>query len=392
MTVSNTTRSKSFSCNGSTYEFDFPFKIFAEGDLRVFVRDSDGIETELTYTTNFEVSNAAGNYESGGTVTTVTYASGARASYAWPSGNTLIIVRDLDRTQSTDYVNNTKINMDTLEDDLDRAMMIIQEVDEVAGRALVAPIEDGSPDMTLPLSADRSSRYLAFDSSGNPIAAGGGPGSIPVSSFAETLLDETSAEDFLTAIGLDADLLSLSLPADTTISAFMKTVLDDGDQATAQATLGIQSVPTGGLLYWPTETVPDGYLERDGSSLSRTTYAALFAVIGTMYGTADASHFNIPDDRGRFERGWAHASTNDPDRATRTVPGATGATLTAGDHVGTEQADAFKAHVHTEGIPWGSGAQSGSGANGSAAAANTGSAGGNETRPINRAYMPIIKY
>jgi len=392
MTVSNTTRSKSFSCNGSTHEFDFPFKVFDEGDIRVFVRDSSGVETELTYTTNFEVSNAAGNYESGGTVTTVTYASGARATYAYPSGNTLIIMRDLDRTQSTDYVNNTKINMDTLEDDLDRAMMIIQEVDEKADRALVSPIEDGSPDMTLPLAADRASRYLAFDSGGEPIAAGGGPGDVPVSSYVETLLDETTATDFLTAIGLDADLLTLSLPADTTISAFMKTVLDDADQAAAQTTLGIRSVPTGGLLYWPTETVPAGYLERDGSSLSRTTYSALFAVIGTMYGTADASHFNLPDDRGRFVRGWDHGAAVDPDRATRTVPGAAGATLTAGDHVGTEQAEGFKAHVHTEKIPWGSGAQSGEGAEGSFAASNTGSTGGNETRPINRAYMPIIKY
>lgn len=392
MTVSSTTRSVSFSCNGSTYSFDFPFKIFEEGDIRVFIRDSDGVETELTYTTNFEVSNDAGSYESGGTVTTVSYATGARATYAWASGNTLIIMRDLDRTQETDYVQNTKINMGTLENDFDRAMMIIQEIDEIADRALVAPIEDGSLDMTLPLATDRASRYLAFDSDGEPIASGGGPGDVPVSSFVEAMLDKTSAADFLTAIGLDTDLLTLSLPASTTISAFIKTFLDDADQATAQATLGIKSVPTGALLYWPTETVPDGYLERDGSSLSRTTYAALFAVIGTMYGTADASHFNLPDDRGMFSRGWDHGASVDPDAATRTAPGATGATLTAGDHVGTEQADAFEAHVHTELRPWGGGAQSGSGAEGSFATVNTGSTGGNETRPTNRAYMPIIKY
>lgn len=392
MTVSSTTRSVSFSCNGSTYSFDFPFKVFEEGDIRVFIRDSDEVETELTYTTNYEVSNDAGNFNAGGTVTTVSYSTGARATYAYPSGNTLIIMRDLDRTQETDYVQNTKINMDTLENDLDRAMMIMQEIDEKADRALVAPVEDGSPDMTLPLAADRASRYLAFDSSGNPIASGGGAGSVPVSSFVETLLDETSAADFLTSLGLDTDLLTLSLPASTTISAFMKTVLDDADQAAAQTTLGIHSVPTGGLLSWPTETVPTGYLERDGSSLSRTTYAALFAVIGTMYGAADATHFNLPDDRGRFERGWDHGAAVDPDRATRTAPGATGATLTAGDHVGTEQAEGFKAHVHTENKPVAPGSTDTTGGLGSTAVGNTGSTGGNETRPINRAYMPIIKY
>ena len=154
-------------------------------------------------------------------------------------------------------------------------------------------------------------------------------------------------------------------------------------------------IPTGGMLDWPTETVPDGYLERDGSSLNRTTYAALFTVLGTTYGTADGSHFNLPDHRGRFMRSWAHGSANDPNRATRTKVGATGATMTAGDHVGTEQAYTVEAHYHSiitryyNTYPYGASA-----ANvwASDTADNTGSYGGSETRPINAYAMPIIKY
>ena len=51
-------------------------------------------------------------------------------------------------------------------------------------------------------------------------------------------------------------------------------------------------------------TAPDGYLMCDGAAVSRTTYAALFAVIGTTYGAGDGSTtFNVPDLQGRFPLG-----------------------------------------------------------------------------------------
>lgn len=44
----------------------------------------------------------------------------------------------------------------------------------------------------------------------------------------------------------------------------------------------------------------DGYLLCDGSAISRSTYAELFSVIGTIYGSGDGSTtFNLPDLRGR---------------------------------------------------------------------------------------------
>jgi microcystin-dependent protein len=80
--------------------------------------------------------------------------------------------------------------------------------------------------------------------------------------------------------------------------------------------LGItQGAPVGSTMEWHTETPPDGYLEHDGSSLSRTTYAALFAVIGTRFGFVDSSTFNLPDDRGEFKRGWDHGRGVDSGRA-----------------------------------------------------------------------------
>lgn len=51
-------------------------------------------------------------------------------------------------------------------------------------------------------------------------------------------------------------------------------------------------------------TAPTGYLLCDGSAVSRTTYADLFAVLSTTYGVGDGSTtFNVPDARGVFVRG-----------------------------------------------------------------------------------------
>lgn len=58
-------------------------------------------------------------------------------------------------------------------------------------------------------------------------------------------------------------------------------------------------VPVGAQMLWPTTTAPDGWLLCQGQALSRTTYADLFAVIGTTFGSGDGSTtFNIPDWQG----------------------------------------------------------------------------------------------
>jgi microcystin-dependent protein len=67
--------------------------------------------------------------------------------------------------------------------------------------------------------------------------------------------------------------------------------------------------PTGAIMQWPTNTPPPGALICDGSSLLRADYPALFEVIGTTYGSADADHFNIPDYEGRVLVGLDSAQT-----------------------------------------------------------------------------------
>lgn len=68
--------------------------------------------------------------------------------------------------------------------------------------------------------------------------------------------------------------------------------------------LGTSLMPTGTILTSAVNAVPSGWLSCDGSAVSRTTYAALFAAIGVTYGAGDSvTTFNVPDLRGRVPVG-----------------------------------------------------------------------------------------
>lgn len=68
--------------------------------------------------------------------------------------------------------------------------------------------------------------------------------------------------------------------------------------------------PSGVIVSFGGTTAPAGYLMCDGSAVSRTTYAPLFAIIGTTYGAGNGSTtFNLPDLRQRFPLGKAASGT-----------------------------------------------------------------------------------
>ncbi len=161
-----------------------------------------------------------------------------------------------------------------------------------------------------------------------------------------------------------------------------------------------QVVLPGSIMFWPTSTPPSGWLKRNGAAISRTTYAALFSVIGTTYGAGDGSTtFNLPDDRALFLRGWDDSRGIDVARVFGSEQTSqnqshthTASTNTAGDH----------AHSYTGGIV-GLGYNTGAAANGTGTSSTStagahshtvtvNSSGGSEARPINRAYLPIIKF
>ena len=61
----------------------------------------------------------------------------------------------------------------------------------------------------------------------------------------------------------------------------------------------------GAIKPWTKATAPDGYILCDGAAVSRTTFADLFAVVGTTYGAGDSSTtFNVPNLQGKMPQGF----------------------------------------------------------------------------------------
>jgi microcystin-dependent protein len=106
----------------------------------------------------------------------------------------------------------------------------------------------------------------------------------------------------------------------------------------------LEQVPVGTIIPYAGATIPSGWLACDGGTVSRTTYADLFAAIGVTWGSGDGSTtFHLPDLRGRFLRGVNSGSGRDPDAASRTAANTGGNT---GDNVGSIQGHAIPDHGH----------------------------------------------
>jgi microcystin-dependent protein len=180
------------------------------------------------------------------------------------------------------------------------------------------------------------------------------------------------------------------------------------DNATLWEGIG-SLLPPGVIFPYGGTAAPGGYLLCDGSTVSRTTYAALYAIVGNKFGSGDnATTFHLPDVRGRFMRFADNGAGRDPDAAARTAMNAGGDT---GDSVGSIQDDATAknslaltdpGHIHTYtlqtlglNVPGGATASTTPSGSSNTASNTTGvtlGAGDSETRPLNFTVNAIIKY
>ena len=164
----------------------------------------------------------------------------------------------------------------------------------------------------------------------------------------------------------------------------------DGNVTLAKFVTAVQQalVPAGAVQTFAMNSAPSGWLAADGTAVSRTTYASLFAAIGTTHGAGNGSTtFNVPDLRGIFVRG----------SGSQTISG-----ITYNKTFAAKEGDAFQGHEHTINalafLAGGAGV-AGSGVNiqsSSTAVVTDGTNGtprtASETRPANIALLYCIKF
>ena len=176
--------------------------------------------------------------------------------------------------------------------------------------------------------------------------------------------------------------------ADIASDAVTTVKILDANVTTAKlATVTAQSLlPAGAVMPFAMNSAPSGWLAADGAAVSRTTYAALFAAIGTAHGSGNGSTtFNLPDLRGIFVRG----------SGSQEISG-----ITYSKTFAAKEADELKSHTHGMFTQSGSAGGNGFGSDYVAvtiAANQTGpkgtfATGGDETRPANIALLYCIKF
>jgi len=165
-------------------------------------------------------------------------------------------------------------------------------------------------------------------------------------------------------------------------STLSQDCLDDGNITTkvSQLVAAIQaslSLPVGMVVASAVAAAPTGWLICNGQAISRTTYAALFALLGTAYGAGDGSTtFNVPDYRGLFLRGL------DAGRGLNPVT----------QNLGQVLLDSVVSHNHVITFYGDNSGNSGPGhGGGTPSTENTTSVGAQETRPKNITVVYIIK-
>jgi len=140
---------------------------------------------------------------------------------------------------------------------------------------------------------------------------------------------------------------------------------------------------TGQVSAFATSTCPTGWLKADGASVSQTTYAGLYAALGTTWGPTGSGTFTLPDFRGMFLRGVTDGRTTDPN----------GGSLTA-QALAAFVDDQFESHTHTY-VYFNAAGSTAAGSGGqtpNSTSGTTGATGGTETNPKNLGVTYCIQY
>lgn len=345
MTVSSETRRVQATGNGVTTAYNFNFEIFDEDDLSVYVGT-----TLKTIVTHYTVSGVGNN--NGGTVTFVT---------APANGAIVTLASNMPIERTSTFGTGGAFKASTVNDEFDRLVAMINEIDGNLGRTVRLPITDGNITVELPVAADRASKFMSFDADGNIVAqtsVGEWQGNWAASTAYEKndIVRDSSTQSIYIALVDHTSTSSLS--ADVT-SEYMALVLD-GDivvDATAQADLAQRwatddalvtgndsvadysskeyaigtNVPAGSSKDWATSTsvVASGLKGAKGYADDASTYATAAGVSETNASNSAGSAATSETNAGNSESAAATSETNAGNSATAAAASASDASDSA---------------------------------------------------------------
>lgn len=196
MTISTTVNKNSFNGNDSATTFDTTFKFFDSTELTVILTDTGDLDTTLVESTDYTVSGGDGS------TGTITYpVSGDPLA----TGEVLTVIRDVPTTQDLDLLNGGAWNPEEVEKALDRLTMIVQQLEELLDRSVVAAPSDVAPNMVLPNAATRANGFLGFDANGDAsVVTDVLPSEVTTTPFGESLVNSANAASALTTLGASA--------------------------------------------------------------------------------------------------------------------------------------------------------------------------------------------
>lgn len=151
MPVLDQTTSNSYTGNGVTTVFAYTFKLLDGADVLVTV---DGVTKTLT--THYTVSGVGAS--GGGNITFLSAPANAAE---------VVIQRDMDYLRDTDYQDNGDLLAATLDEDIDRVVMQVQQVRDVGIRSIKIPAGETTDQLITAAAADRANKAVIFDASGN---------------------------------------------------------------------------------------------------------------------------------------------------------------------------------------------------------------------------------
>ena len=266
-TIQNT-----YTANGSTTLYSFTFPYLKEDHVKVSL---NGVIT---------------------TAYTFANATSIQFNTAPSNGTAIVIYRETDdnNVESVFYAGSA-IRAEDLNDNATQSLYLVQEAKALAISA------DASAVATQAQTALNTANTAISTANAASTTANG------IASTANTALtNSTNAVSTANTANTTANTANTTAnTANTTANSALSTANSAVSTANTALSTAQALNPTGMVIWVAMSNAPTGFIKANGAAVSRTTYAALFAAIGTTFGSGDGSTtFNVPDLRGEFVRGW----------------------------------------------------------------------------------------